>query len=505
MTAQTQSVSPKTKAKPSEILEILAVASEMYPFIKTGGLADVVGALPAALADLPAKEAAHVTTLLPGYPAVLAGLTTSAKPKKVLDLPQFFGGDAVILRTRAHNLDLFILDAPHLYQREGNPYLDNTGTDWVDNPERFAALSLAGAMLGQGAVADYQPALIHAHDWQAALTPAYLHYLPAAHTPKTILTIHNLAFQGQYTADVFARLGLPAHAFSLEGVEYYSGVGFLKAGIQFANAITTVSPTYATDICTAQGGMGLDGLLRARGDALVGIVNGIDMALWNPADDPHIAQTFDTKTIELRAANKRAIEAHFKLPHSDAPLICLISRLTWQKGIDLLIDCIDPIVYQNIRLVVLGTGDPAFEAALYAAARKHPTHVGIQVAYSEPLSHQMQAGSDAILVPSRFEPCGLTQLYGLRYGCVPIVARVGGLADTIIDANDAAINANAATGIQFHETTTNGFTTAIRRAVKLYRQPKLWRKIQTAGMKSDIAWRRSALQYAQLYRQLLAQ
>lgn len=482
------------KIKP---LQVLSVASEMYPFIKTGGLADVVGALPFALGELNVS----VTTLIPGYLVVLAELT---EPVAVLDLPNYFGGAARILRGTAAGVDLLVLDAPHLFSRAGNPYADASGNDWQDNPERFAALSLAAAMVGWGALKGYLPDVVHAHDWQTALTPAYLHYLGTGkHQPKTVLTIHNLAFQGQFPAKVFARLGMPDAAYSIDGVEYYGGVGYLKAGIQFANAITTVSPTYAAEICTPQGGMGLDGLLRARGEAVSGVVNGIDMAIWNPAIDADLAQTFDSKTIEQRAVNKQAVEAHFNLPHSDAPIFCVVSRLTWQKGIDLIIEAIDEIVATNTRLVILGNGDKALEAAIYAAVRKHPTHVGVHVGYDEGISHLMQGGCDAILVPSRFEPCGLTQLYGLRYGCVPIVAKVGGLADTVIDANDAALTAGVATGVQFHDVSKAGFVAAIHRSVRLYHQPDVWRSIQTAGMASDVAWRRSAMRYARLYRGLL--
>jgi starch synthase len=499
MVKKATGVTPKIPAQP---LQILAVASEMYPFIKTGGLADVVGALPFALTDLstPAMPIT-VTTLIPGYLVVLSALKEF---EVVLNLPKYFGGDAKILRGTAAGVDLLVLDAPHLFSRAGNPYSDASGTDWQDNPERFAALALAAAMIGWGAVKGYTPDILHAHDWQAALAPAYLHYLgQGQHQPKTVLTIHNLAFQGQFPARTFARLGMPEAAYSINGVEYYGSVGYLKAGIQFAHAITTVSPTYAAEICSPQGGMGLDGLLRVRGDSVSGVVNGIDMAIWDPASDTDLVRTFDAMHLDNRLANKRAVEKHFNLPESDAPLFCIVSRLTWQKGIDLVIDAIDEIVATNTRIVVLGNGDKALEAALYAAVGKHPTHVGVHIGYDETISHLMQGGCDAILVPSRFEPCGLTQLYGLRYGCVPVVAKVGGLADTVIDANDAALTAEVATGIQFHDVSKDGLKAAINRAVRLYHQPEVWRSIQQAGMRSDVAWRRSAIQYAKLYRSLL--
>lgn len=478
-------------------LTVLSVASEMYPFIKTGGLADVVGALPEALVE----QSIAVTTLLPAYPAVKSAVPNAVA---VLELPAFFGGDAKVLSGRVNGLSLLMLDAPHLFERSGGPYSDASGNDWQDNPERYAALSMAAAMVGWGAIKGFKPDVVHVHDWQAALTPAYLHYLgEGRHRPKTVLTIHNLAFQGQFPAQVFARLNLPHHAYSVEGVEYYHAVGYLKAGINFADAITTVSPTYAREICTTQGGMGLDGLLRKRGNAVSGIINGIDVELWNPASDALLASQFDEARIDQRLINKRAVEAQFGLPEADTPLFCLVSRLTWQKGIDLIIDSMDAMVDMGARLVVLGTGDRGLEAALYGAVSRHPTQVAVRIGYDEGGAHLLQGGSDAILVPSRFEPCGLTQLYGLRYGCIPVVSQVGGLADTVIDANDAAIRVGAATGVTFHQITPTGFQAAIERTIKLYYQPDVWRGMQQAAMRSDVAWRRSASKYAQLYTGLL--
>jgi starch synthase len=460
----------------------------------------VVGALPGALAGLGVR----MQTLLPGHPAVLAGLQDG---QVLAQWPAWFGGTARLLAGRHGALELLVLDAPHLYDRPGNPYLDSQGRDWPDNGERYAALAFAAARVAWGEVAHCQPDVVHVHDWQAAMLPAYLHYLGAGkRRPATVLTLHNLAFQGLFKADIWSRLGLPAEAFAMQGLEYHGNVGFLKAGIQFADAITTVSPTYAREIRTLAGGMGLDAMLRWRDTAVSGIVNGIDTTVWNPATDAHLAQTYSAADPGARLANKRAVEARFGLPAEapgDGPLVCMVSRLTAQKGIDLVAATLDAIVATGTRLVVLGNGDPALEDALRAGALRHPSRVALQIGYDEGLSHLLQGGSDAILVPSRFEPCGLTQLYGLRYGCVPVVARVGGLADTVIDANHAAVKAGVATGVQFGEVTPEGLLDAVRRTVALYRQPPVWQGLQAAGMRADVGWHSSAADYAALYRRLL--
>jgi starch synthase len=483
-------------ASTSTPLPVLGVASEMYPLLKTGGLADVVGALPAALAPL----GIELRTLLPGHPLVINALDDA---RELSVWPDWFGGPARLLGARHGALQLLVLDAPHLYQRPGNPYLDASGRDWADNPVRYAALAHAAARIGWGELPDFVPDVLHAHDWQAALVPAYLHYLGAGRRrPCTVLTLHNLAFQGLFKADVWPRLGLPDEAFAMQGLEYHGDVGFLKAGIHFADAITTVSPTYAREIRTPAGGMGLDAMLRWREAVVSGIVNGIDTEVWNPATDDHLTQRYDSGDLAPRQRNKREIESRFGLPADDGPLLCMVSRLTAQKGIDLVANGLDAMVAAGARLVVLGTGDAALEDALRAGAKRHHERVAVHIGYDEGLSHLMQGGSDAILVPSRFEPCGLTQLYGLRYGCAPVVARVGGLADTVIDANDAAIKAGVATGVQFGEITAEGLLEAVRKAVALHRQPEVWRRIQLAGMAADVGWQTSAAEYARLYRRL---
>ncbi|MFN0190918.1 MAG: glycogen synthase GlgA [Aestuariivirga sp.] len=473
-------------------MKVLSVASEVYPLVKTGGLADVTGALPSALAG----RGVSMTTLIPGYPTVMSALE-AAEP--VHSRPDLFGGSARILRGKGKGLDLLVLDAPHLYNRAGNPYLGPEGKDWPDNARRFAALSQVAADLARGTFAGYAADVLHAHDWQAGLAPAYLRYLGG---PKSLITVHNLAFQGHFPASIFGALGLPLQAFTIDGVEYYGGVGYLKAGLQCASAISTVSPSYAREIQTVEDGMGLDGLLRERSAVLHGIVNGIDIDVWNPETDAALAKTFSASTIEKRKENKRAIERQFGLKQGDGLLYCIVSRLTEQKGMDLVVAAIGKLVTTGARLAVLGSGDALLESALRGAAASYPGLVGVSIGYDEKLSHLLQGGSDAILIPSRFEPCGLTQLYGLRYGCVPVVARVGGLADTVIDANDAAVSAGVASGVQFAPVTQDALEYALDRTAALYADPQGWRSMQKAGMKADVSWERSASRYASLYRSL---
>ena len=476
-------------------MRVLSVTSEAYPLVKTGGLADVAGALPPALG----RRGIEVRTLLPGYPAVMAKV---GKARVLHDYPALLGVPARLLDAEVAGLRLIVIDSPPLYDRPGGPYGDPSGADHPDNWRRFGALGRAAADVAMGLVPDYLPDVIHAHDWQAGLAPAYLRY---DGVPRpSILTIHNIAFQGRFAASIFPALELPGHAFGLAGLEYYGGVGFLKAGIACASAVTTVSPTYAEEITTPAFGMGLEGLISARKDVLHGIVNGIDTEVWNPETDPLLAAPFSAKKLDGRAANRAAIEARFGLQADGSALFVLISRLTGQKGIDLLAwITAEDIVRAGHRLAVLGAGDPGLEFTFRALAGEYPGRVGAIIGYDEPLAHQMQAAGDAIVIPSRFEPCGLTQLYGLRYGCVPIVARTGGLADTVIDANLAALNAGAATGFQFTPVDAAPLAGAIRRATHLMRDKAAWTAIQRQGMRSDVSWDRSAALYADLYAGLL--
>ena len=475
-------------------VRVLAIASEIFPIIKTGGLADVAGALPLALEP----ENVATVTMLPGYPAVLAALP-AAEP--VHRFPAMFGGPARLLRGRAAGLDLLALDAPHLFARPGGPYQSPDGPDWPDNAFRFAALGLAAAAVGGGCLRDYRPDILHAHDWQAGLAPAYAHY-NGGPRPGTVTTIHNLAFQGQFPGDLLSLLQLPPQAWSIDGVEFHGAISFLKAGLALSDRITTVSPTYAAEIRTPEGGMGFDGLLRARAGVLRGILNGIDTKIWNPATDIALAATFDARRMARRAVNKQALQARFGLATDPGALLLgVVSRLTWQKGLDQLLDNLAPILALGVQLAILGTGDRDLEQGFAAAAEAHPSRVGCAFGYDESLAHQMQAGLDALLVPSRFEPCGLTQLCALRYGTLPVVARAGGLADTVIDANEAALAAGTATGIQFAQ---GMLLMGAERAAALWRQPDIWAAMRRNAMRCDVSWQRPAAQYAALYRDLIA-
>jgi starch synthase len=479
-------------------LNVLAVVSEIFPLIKTGGLADVAGALPAALA---AQDVA-VRSLVPGYRPVLDALEGGVT---IATLDDLYGGAARIVSAHAAGLDLFVIDAPHLYVRDGDPYRDRDGRDWPDNAFRFAALSRVGMLLATDLVAGYRADVVHAHDWQAGLLPAYLHYAGATR-PATVMTIHNLAFQGQFSPDLLFALGLPGNAFNIYGVEYYGGIGYLKAGVQFADRITTVSPTYAAEICTPSGGMGLDGLLRSRADVLSGIPNGIDTAVWDPAHDEFLAATFDVDSLAARPANKVALQERFGLqPDPTRMLFGVISRLSVQKGIDLLLAALPALLACGGQLVLLGSGDGWLEAGMRAAAAAHPGEVGVQIGYSESLAHLIQGGCDALLMPSRFEPCGLTQLCAMRYGALPIVAHVGGLCDTVIDANEMALASGIGTGFHFSPVIPEMLAASLMRAWHVWQRPELWHRLQQNAMRTEVGWSGPAAHYAALYREVVGE
>jgi starch synthase len=476
-------------------LTVLSVVPEAFPLVKTGGLGDVAGALPVALT----AEDVHTTTLIPGYPAVMAALRDG---QPVRHFPDLFGGEAHLVAGRTEGMGLLAIDAPHLFARGGNPYVGPDGRDWPDNAMRFAALGYVAAEVGAGSVPTIAPDIVHAHDWQAGLAPAYLHYR-GGRRPGTIMTVHNLAFQGRFESALLAELGLPAASFGIDGVEYYGGIGYLKAGLALADRLTTVSPTYAAEIRTPALGNGLDGLLRSRSGVLSGILNGIDETVWNPATDRLIPVPYTVQRLKRRIGNKAALQARFALDVSpDTLLIGVVSRMTLQKGLDLLLDGLSGLLERGAQLAILGAGEATIQAGFAAAADRHPGRVGCVVGYDESLAHLIQAGADALLVPSRFEPCGLTQLCALRYGSLPVVARVGGLADTVIDANEAALAAGTGNGIQLSPVTVEALDAAFQRIAALWRQPAVWQRLQRNAMRSDVSWRRPAGQYAALYRGL---
>ncbi|MBK1657382.1 glycogen synthase GlgA [Paracraurococcus ruber] len=472
-------------------MRLLAVASEAVPLVKTGGLADVVGALPAALA----AQGVAVTTLLPGYPAVTEAIGGAPV---ALDLPDRFG-PARLRAARRGAMDLLVLEAPQHFGRAGNPYSAPGGAPWEDNGIRFAALGFAAA---EAAVALGFDA-VHAHDWQAGLAGAYLAH--GRRRVPSVFTIHNLAFQGQFPAALFPALGLPEDAFGLAGLEYFGDVGFLKAGLWYADRITTVSPTYAEEIRTPAAGMGLDGLLRGRAGAVSGILNGLDTTEWNPATDAALAARFSAADPAPRAANRAALQARFGLaPDDAAPLFAFVGRLAWQKGMDLVLEAVPALLEAGGQLAVLGTGDAALEAACRDAAAAHRGRVGAVIGFDEGAARLAYAGADSVLVPSRFEPCGLAQLCALRYGAPPLVARTGGLADTVIDANPMALAAGCATGMQFPPGDAAMLGAALQRTAALIRDRAGWARLRANAMGCDVSWDRSAASYAALFREIVA-
>nr|WP_250152564.1 glycogen synthase GlgA [Ancylobacter radicis] len=479
-------------------MKVLSVVSEIYPLVKTGGLADVAGALPAALAP----HGVDMRTVLPGYPAVMAVLE-SAEPVYYFD--HLFGGPGRLLAARAAGLDLFVIDAPHLYDRPGGPYVAPDGEDWDDNAQRFAALGAVASGIGLGLVPAFVPDVVQAHDWQAGLAPAYLHY-SGSRRPGTVATVHNIAFQGKFPAMLAPAFGFPPEAMSIHGIEYYGTLGYLKAALKLSDRITTVSPTYADEILQPDGGMGLEGLLNDRSHVVHGILNGLDDAAWNPADDGLIAAPFDLKRIKARDTNKAALQAAFGLdPNPDTLVFGVVSRLSWQKGLDLLADSLGTLLDLGAQLALLGSGDPDLALRFAGAAATHPGRIGVRLTYDEPIAHLIQAGADALIVPSRFEPCGLTQLSALRYGALPVVARVGGLADTVIDVNEVARTAGVGNGVQFSPVTAPALQLALKRTHRLWQDQKLWKKLQRNAMTTDVSWDRAARDYAALFRDLVAE
>lgn len=475
---------------------VLSVASEAVPLIKTGGLADVAGALPGALA----AEGWEVRTLIPAYPGLADRLEGA---RTVWSDPALFGGPAQVLAGDVEGMSFYLLEAPHLFDRPGGPYSAG-GQDHPDNPERFAALSWAAAALAsEGDAEGWRADILHAHDWQAGLAPAYLRWSFPGHGAGSVLTIHNIAFQGIAPAVRLAALRLPRDEFHPGSLEYWGNISTLKAGLVTADRITTVSPTYAEELMRPAFGMGLEGVIADRGTALSGILNGIDRAVWSPETDPAITP-YSVSNLRGKAANRAALCREFGLAPTDGPLAIVVSRLSHQKGIDLLLAALPAFIAGGGSLALLGSGDGALEGALQGLATRFAGRVAVTTGYDEALAHRMFAGGDAVLVPSRFEPCGLTQMYGLAYGTLPVVALTGGLADTVIGASPATLAAGAATGVTFHPVDALALSRALDRLLALYADKPVWKAMQKRAMQADFGWSAAAAAYAALYSELVA-
>jgi len=483
-------------------LRILFVTPEVFPLCKTGGLGDVSAALPAALRELKAD----VRLLLPGYPAVLAGLESRRKVAK-LDLQPHFP-PATLLSSRLQinesvSVPLYVIHCPELYQREGGIYLDSNGHDWSDNAQRFGLLSRTGALLASDASPlAWTPNIVHCNDWQSGLTPAYLHFHPGKKA-ASLMTLHNLVFQGNFAPDAVTKLGLPAESFSMHGIEYYGNLSFLKAGIYYADHISTVSPNYAQEIQHEPLGFGLQGLLAERSSDISGIVNGIDTTVWNPATDPYLVKRYSHRSLSAKAANKLALQQTMGLEQNPVvPLFGVVSRLTHQKGSDILSQITPMLVNLPAQLILLGSGETSLEQQLLALAQAFPAKVAVRIGYDEALSHLITAGADCFLMPSRFEPCGLNQMYSQHYGTPPVVHATGGLVDTVVNLTPETLAGKSATGFHFHEMTTDSFMAGIKRAADAYYDAKLWRSLQRNGMQKDFSWQASASIYRSIYSSL---
>lgn len=480
--------------------KILFVTPEIYPLVKTGGLADISGALPLALR----KQGLDVRVLVPGYPPILDQLP-DARPLADLSALAGQSGSTRILEATmpGSDLPLMVLDCPMLFARPGGPYLSPEGRDWEDNVLRFGLLGRVGALLASAdSPLQWKPEVVHCNDWQSGLIPAILHYSDKPHA-RTVMSIHNLMFQGNFGREWVTHVGLPASAYAVDGVEFFGQFSFLKAGVNFADQITTVSRTYAEEIQTPDFGYGMDGLLKWRRSVLHGIVNGIGED-WHPAADAWLNTRYDSKALRKKAANKRELQREMKLKIAPgAPLLCLVSRLTRQKGIDLMLDCVPDLLRAGAQFAVLGSGEKPFEQRLSELAHRYPGQVGVVLGHDEALAHRLVAGGDIFLMPSRFEPCGLAQMYAMAYGTPPVARRTGGLADTIVDTNEATLHDGIATGFLFDGQSSSALMHAVRRALECYRTPDVWQAIQQNGMKRDFSWTSAALAYIEVYRMAL--
>ena len=479
-------------------MRLLFATSEAAPLIKTGGLGDVSAALPAALHGM----GVDVRILLPGYPQVLKALPF-LQPAADFPLLPGFPPARLLSGDMPDGVPLWVIDCPELYRRGGGPYQDEHGQDWLDNAHRFGLLSKIAAVLGSAdSPLDWKPDVLHCSDWQTGLAPAYLHFAPDA--APCVMTIHNLAFQGIFPLHTALELGLPGECLQPEGVEYYGNLSFLKAGLHYASHITTVSPFYAEEIQTDALGFNMQGLLAHRRGVLSGILNGIDTTEWNPAADPNLVQTYDAANIKGKSANKRELQRYMGLyADPDVPLLGLVSRFTYQKGLDLVLEIAPQLVEMPAQLVLLGSGEAGMQSKVLELSHRYSGQVGAYVGFDERLSHMIEAGADIFLMPSRFEPCGLNQMYSQRYGTPPVVHATGGLIDTVVDCNAVTLKRGEATGFVFDSADAPGLLGAVRRAVAAYRNKKTWRALQRNGMAKDFGWSRSAVAYRDIYSRLV--
>lgn len=473
-------------------MKILHLASECLPLIKTGGLADVLGALPAAQRSL--GEDARIA--LPAYRG-LAGRLEGARPVGSVDA---LGIHAGVIEGRLGQTPVWLVDVPSLYDREGDPYRDAQGLDFADNPLRFGLFGEVCAQLALGAIDGWRADVLHGHDWQAGTALAWAGTHTGAARPLRVFTLHNLAYQGRYGREAFDTLRLPASWWQMERAEFHGDWSFLKLGLTSAQHITTVSPTYAREILTPEFGCGLDGLLRSRANRLHGILNGIDPAVWDPATDPHLARRYTALDVAAgKRANQLALCAELELDRDEGLLVGLIGRMTEQKGFDLAAAAMPALISEGMRFAVLGAGDRALQQAFTGLAAAHPGRLALRLRYDEALAHRIEAGADAFLMPSRFEPCGLNQMYSQRYGTVPVVRSAGGLVDTVVDATPDQLANGGATGVRFEHADLGGVQYGLRRAQELHAQAKPWKTLQRSGMRQDFSWSRAARQYLDLY------
>lgn len=480
-------------------MKILFATSEMAPWVKTGGLGDVAAALPAALC----KARQDVRVLLPCYPALRAAFPDATVAAELPALAPLLP-PARLLAAEADGLPLLLLDCPELYDRPGNPYLGPDGRDWPDNGIRFGLLSRVAARLGQaGSPLGWQPDVVHSNDWQTALAPAWLAYEGGA---ASVVTVHNIAFQGCFGRELLGGLGLPDWSWRFDGVEYHGYLCFLKAGLQLAGMISTVSPTYAREIQDEHFGYGLAPLLRHRAGALRGILNGIDTEIWNPAADAALPFPYGASRLSFKRENKAALQAQLGLEvRDDRPLFGVVSRLTHQKGLDLLLTIGGGLTSLPAQLALLGSGDKEMEAGFLALAAAHPGQISATLGFDETLAHRIEAGADIFVMPSRFEPCGLNQMYSLRYGTPPLVRATGGLADTVVDVTESTLAGKTANGFVFTEATPHALWLTMERAARAWQDRRTWQRIQQNGMRTDFSWKTAASEYLALYRTALGE